>query len=386
MKKHWTIIIIFCLLVIQPSIHAMKGDKREEPIIVYHLTFCQIDSDLVEHFESELTVTDDENQEKWQFSRAGDLLKYIHDNKYYLTSHLSNEESRISSEYISWLATIGKNEIVVKIVEEEINVEDGERRSSYFQIQLQPNSIDYIDKRIFTSVQIGYKASNNPVGDIVTTSWVSETTKQPLMVVSRNKESSSNIKKEYLALYMTAEIISFKEYIRRYNCLTAGDIGALNKVFKSSKPNKVKKLDYFFDLSLAGSQILYEGGLNYPLSYDGLALTSYLTNDQQTNSPIIRFGIKDQVSWWNNFDVGISYLPISYKLGGMNSMGPLTSLKLGYRYRDYRVWYQRIIREDRATDELGLGYQLKPYLDLEALLHQTGDDPIDFIFGLKIHK
>lgn len=172
----------------------------EEPVVVYSLSFVELNARFESVFEASFHVSD-ERGEKSNLELIVDeeAIELVTDYPKSLVADFEAWQAKRSAGTGGdvWLVTIGRRPVSLLMQEEDIKEDEEDRRLlSKFEIAFEPQEIDLAGQRVLTGVSLGYLGLRGELASSKATLWVTRTPERPLAIVSQKLTGSKDSARE----------------------------------------------------------------------------------------------------------------------------------------------------------------------------------------------
>lgn len=405
--KKWTPEVSKKLL--KSDLDSLLKRPQQEFAVTYSLQFRELDSKLINALKSKIKVKgSDKDPGVWQFFTNKATVKTIKDQAVNFSLEVEGEKEKEETQkiYNSYLTTVGNNQIKVKLEEKLIgqDVDEADITQAYIEIAAKPHQIEPEKEQVLTKLELKYKgrsyeSNSGGVAEVKTTNWISRTAKNPVAIVTYQNESSDRKHRKYFGLYVTAKVMPSESLSDDPEFISGGNIHGLDKLFNRKPELFEKKNKVSLHLGGAGAELEFDKSFksgsklhanvgsasdtenkdfNYKLGGElsvgkdfGVALAGQMGNKITTREdPILRIGISDQVTWNNNIDFKLSYLPVAYKWPEKEKSSPYMGAMLKYRQPKWNIKYKGSYFNENRTEELSVSYDVSQKWGVEAKLEQ----------------
>ncbi|MFW6030328.1 MAG: hypothetical protein ACOCRO_08755, partial [Halanaerobiales bacterium] len=378
-------------------------DSKEEPLIIYSIYFLEVNSKLLDLFDYESEVSAIEGHSKGlRIIDEGEILELIKDyhNSYSLFLNGVNESKNSSSQFKSFLATMGTEPIKVELSTED-KVKDYIK--SKLLLNIKPEKIDYKQKRIFTNLSFEFQSTSNQLAELKTKKWIGLEFDKPLGVISFQQESSDRSQNKYFALYAVSTLVSAGELDKNSSLVNVSDVSGLKELYSlidrtsdnrfsidsekiySLKFNENEKKIGFnykavnnYDIALGNLNniFFYELGADYRISdnEDSLFLSGEISNSNENSEIVTSIGASDELTWMELFDIRMSYLPLRYNISTSELESSLTKIRLNYNFSRVSIWYEGEYIDKDLSIAIGIDGRLTDSFTIGASWEKTHDE------------
>lgn len=391
------------LLVLTPGLQA-----AEQPIVIYSLQFIELNEEATQSLQAKFSVDKSQPDKKWQIISKQEVLNYLQAEKGEVSASLQSRAEREKSRvhYDSWLTTVNKKQVAIKLKERLIN-QDGEERQAYLKFQFQPERIKADKNEILTEVKFSYQGRQGIQSETETKALLSQEKQQPVAVVTQKVEGDGKTVHRYFALYVRATAVSSEAVEKRNALLAMGNLQEINQLFgrknKSSKSSNLKLAGYLgkkaadvrfnwqmnkyklgAEVRKKQKELLYQTNIGYRLlGMNNLFVLGCIGGEtSEQEEPVIRLGLRDKVTWWELINLEVAYFPLSYRIGSEVKRDSTAEVELGLETANWKAWYAGRYVNDSYLNGGGLSYNLTSNWELAGKWEENNSGNGKIYLGL----
>lgn len=386
----------------------------EEPVVVYSLSFVELNARFESVFEASFHVSD-ERGEKSNLELIVDeeAIELVTDYPKSLVADFEAWQAKQSAGTGGdvWLVTIGRRPVSLLMQEEDIKEDEEDRRLlSKFEIAFEPQEIDLAGQRVLTGVSLGYLGLRGELASSKATLWVTRTPERPLAIVSQKLTGSKDSARKYFAMYAAVTVLSPDQLPKDAAFVRVCDVGKLRRILAPEKPMRqhlselgllVGTSDSKFAMEafvaqyltknhLAGASVSSHGdecGYELFLEWnmlDELRLVTRLTDDPLRGiDPVLRLGLSDETRIGKRLYLRFSYLPVHLLLPdgdySWETYGEFIFRLAGDRVE---LWYKGELIDDELLSQVGLEMMMTPAFGLRTVWDEIQDQSDRVLLGI----
>ncbi|NLV91324.1 MAG: hypothetical protein GX030_02875 [Firmicutes bacterium] len=373
--------------------------SAEEPMVVYSLSFLEINSRFSQVLDSLLQVSESELEEpaRWRFSADPQVVELVKKYPLSLVAQLQTgvEDQAAETMMESWLVTVGDKPVRLRLEDLNLQQERAEERvQSRLEILLQPQQIDWQREQVLTAIELSYLGQRGEIADTQTTIWIGPELGEPLALVSQRGDASHQQWRRYFAMYLTATVLMPEQLPKDAAFVSVGDIKALQRLLADKGEVEGTPSELILSLGIAGEQsggqvslthylpgnhclelavdffgdnFSYQGALGWYLA-EGLRLVSSIEESWfQDQGPVLRVGLSDRTTIGEHLSLGLSYLPLQLSLRD-NELSVVECGQLLVKVQGEGVegWYQGEYLAGELNNQIGVRLMLSSAFGIQG--------------------
>lgn len=364
--------------------------KTRKPLIIYFFQFQQLNSKVSSDLEAEIKVAEENNSSSktgWEIYEDDDVLQLLQNQSDSYSVKISDWQNKKyqSSNYSSWLTTTVNNSVFVQLRERIIPItESVEEDEQFLELEFIPKKIYLNKNKVLTRITFDYERVSGVVASTTITGLIGKEVPKPIAVVSKQVDDIDNQEYDYFALYVSSTIIT-PARADRFKFTSIGDVKGLNNFFSHPSLTEDKKSNMFMvylnkdklgielDKSFGDKNVdIYMGRRSGNLSYkaglekrlyeeEKLSIVGQMDENILGNieNPILRFGLTDQVDWFNNIDCKITCFPFNLDLETEKLLSAsYNEILIKWKHQKWNIWGQGTYIDKEKKNKCGLMYKV----------------------------